>query len=128
MTRIEELFGVVFTDYGRSGAGVLLSSGCGIGLALMDVLPEFSWYVDMDNYRYKPVDWEAIAVILSADADEFLLAGWFTFDAPIGFDRFQRGVIGKRTSRYEGGHGITLGEFLKQRQMERCDRTVLPTG
>lgn len=128
MTRIESAFGVTFTDYGREGAGVLLSSGCGIGLALMDVLPEFRWFVDMDNYRYKSVDWEAIAVMLSvAGAEEFLLAGWFTFDAPVGFDRFSRGVLAtSRLSRYEGGHGFTLGEFLTQRQTQPYAQTVQP--
>lgn len=106
-------FGVELIDYGRSGSGMVLASGCGLGLALMDVVERCRWFVDVDRYRFAAVDWEAVGVHLSLNGvSEFILAGWFTIDVPRAFDAFERGIVRGKVSRYEGGKEVSLEEFL----------------
>jgi hypothetical protein len=98
-------FGVEFADYGRQSTGILLSSGCGIGMALMDVCLELNYFVDIDSYRFKPVDWESLMVTLSvAKPQVIVLAGWYTIDRPLSMEAAARGCIDKNSLVwYEGG-------------------------
>lgn len=106
--------GVEFFDYGRSTTGVLLTSGCGIGLGLMDACPNLNWFCDIDTYRFKPTDWEAIAVLISAGKPkQIVLAGWFTIDVPEVFHRFGSGIVKNvPTYVYVGGHAQTLASLI----------------
>lgn len=81
-------------------------------MGLMDVLPGCRYFLDLDRYRYNPVDWEVVAAILSLNEDAYLiLAGWFSLDRAIVFDCLERGFQGK-VMRYEGGGGSSLSEFI----------------
>lgn len=90
----------------------MIASGCGIGLALMDVLPVCRFFLDVDRYRNSPVDWEIIAAVLSmGDNARMILAGWFSFDGSQSFDSLQRGFKGD-LYRYDGGGGSSLSDFI----------------
>lgn len=111
---IRQHFGVELIDYGRPTTGVVLSSGCGIGLAIMDQLPSANWFVDIDRYRHKAVDWECLAVVLTIARPRYVvLAGWFTIDKPWAFHSFKKGSIETPLYEYSGGGELTLSDFLK---------------
>lgn len=103
----EKNFGVTFHDYKRAGqTGILLSSGCGIGMALMDECPNLNYFVDIDNYRFKNIDWECLLVSLTAACPSVVvLAGWHSLDRPVAFERASLGVQTGLTKliRYIGG-------------------------
>lgn len=96
MAFIERHFGVEFIRYDRAeDGGILVASGCGIGMGLMDCIPALTWFVDVDAYRQKTIDWECISVIASLSGPAFfLLAGWFSLDKPQIFRTFERGICG----------------------------------
>jgi hypothetical protein len=102
---VKDYFGVSLVDYGRENAtGVLFSSGCGIGLALMDVCEELRYFEDVDNYRSQQIDWESVGVILAAAKPSVVvLAGWFSIDRPATLLALQRGFVDVRVLFYEGG-------------------------
>lgn len=110
------LLGVKFFDYERESNGILLSSGCGIGMAVMDVCPAFRWFVDIDSYRREAIDWEAIAVVLSCRKPSVIgFVGWFTIDTPSEMNRFSKGVLsGTNYKTYIGGGLQTLDEWISQ--------------
>ena len=47
---IRSAFGVEFIDFDRSD-GLLISSGAGIAMGLMDTLPAYGFMLDIDSYR-----------------------------------------------------------------------------
>jgi hypothetical protein len=119
MAFIRQYFGVDFIHYDRpENGGVLLASGCGIGMGLMDWLPNLSWFVDVDAYRTSPIDWECVAVIASmAKPTFFLMAGWFSLDRPTVFRTFERGICGMVPFHiYIGGKGTLdqVANFVKR--------------
>lgn len=111
--KIAKYFEVTFFNYNRPSTGVLLSSGCGIGMALMDVCPQLNWFLDVDTYRFKQVDWESIAVIISARKPTLVVtAGWFTIDTPKALNEFKKGVIETKLVEYAGGGSKTLSDLI----------------
>jgi hypothetical protein len=116
ISQAREFFGVDFADYDRPGAtGILITSGCGIGMGIMDVFPEVRWFCDVDQYRHQPVDWEALSIFLTAGdwrPGFVILAGWFSLDRAVVFDRFQAGACRTPVFRYDGGGGTSLADFL----------------
>lgn len=102
----EKNFGVAFHDYNRPGqTGILLSSGCGIGLALMDECQNLNYFVDIDNYRFKNIDWECLLITLSAaNPSVIVLAGWHSIDRPKAFEDATKGIVNNVCLiRYIGG-------------------------
>jgi hypothetical protein len=62
--------------------GLLVGSGCGLMMALMDALP-FRWCVDADAVRGADRDYRLAQFIAMAHALEFAaLAGWFSLTCP----------------------------------------------
>lgn len=111
--KIERGFGIEFVDYEREGEGVLITSGAGIGMAMMDTLPWLRYMIDLDSYRFKMIDWEAVAVLLSVHKPKaIVMVGWFTIDRPRAFEAFIKGVIDTPLFVYRGGESQTLGEFI----------------
>ena len=123
---VNSLFHVEFVDYARPGDGLLISSGAGIGMAIMDTLPALRWFCDVDAYRKRQdIDWEAVAVMLTAGSwrpSAVVMAGWFSLDRPEVFDAFERGVVETPVFRYEGGQGTTLADFLQTVKTSGCER------
>lgn len=113
LDKINSAFKIEFVDYERDGTGVVVSSGCGIGMGLMDVLTECRYFIDLDTYRTSLIDWEAVAVCVSVRRpSKIVMAGWFTIDRPLAFDRFIRGVVDVPLFVYRGGVDVSLSEFV----------------
>ena len=112
ITQSRRLFGVEFIDYARAGTGIVVSSGCGIGLAVMDQLPLCRYFVDIDNYRKQTIDWEALFIAVSArKPSAIVLVGWYTIDVPKTISTIERACLSP-SYRYDGGGTKNLGEFL----------------
>lgn len=110
---IERHFGVALHDFERPGSGVLFSSGCGIGLALMDACPRLRFFVDVDSYRAQAIDWESLGVIVRAGEPEIVvLAGWFTIDRPVTFEKLKRGL--GACVEYSGGGRVPLADLIRE--------------
>ncbi len=113
---LKDLFGVELTDYGREDAsGVLFSSGCGIGMALMDQCKTIRYFVDVDNYRFQQIDWESLGVVLSVGQPSVVvLAGWFSIDRPRALEAIQKGIAERsRVVFYTGGDRM-LSEAIEE--------------
>lgn len=79
----------------------------------MDAVLECRYFIDLDRYRQRRIDWEAVAIALSAcDLSIVIMAGWFTIDVPQSFDEFQKGYLKGNLFRYDGGSTQSLSEFL----------------
>ncbi len=103
-------------DYDRPGAGLLITSGFGLGLGLMDVLLRVRYFCDIDNHRDELLDWECEGVNLSFDGrfTHILLAGWFTIDKSNHFKKLASGILLPKLI-YVGGEN--LSEFIAQAQI-----------
>ena len=124
ITAIETAFEVSFIDYANPGRGVLISSGCGIGMAIMDLTPTLRFFLDTDSYRHRTdIDWEALSVVLTSETqskpDYIILSGWFSLDPPEIFDRIERGILETQLFRYEGGKDVSLSAFLNRIHSKR---------
>lgn len=73
-------------DYGSGrGRGVLVASGSGIMMAVMDSVPSLRWCVDVDAaYLRKPRLVEFVDLCLGIDS-YVALAGWFSISDPSAF-------------------------------------------
>lgn len=74
-------YGVPIFDYRRDSTGLLVSSGAGIMIAVMDACPVFRWCLDIDRNK----DAERLASFLfCADlrVDPFGVVGWFSITPP----------------------------------------------
>jgi len=78
------IFGIPLADYRRSGGGVLIGSGAGITMAIMDASARFRFALDMDECRGR--DDALCSWIRALDrnrlVDLIALAGWFSISDP----------------------------------------------
>ena len=80
-----QIFGIPVIDYRRSSAGLLVSSGGGIMLAVMDACDRFRYAIDMDQCRGREdrlCDWLR-AIDLNGLVDFIAFAGWFSISDPM---------------------------------------------
>jgi hypothetical protein len=72
---------VPLVDYGREGNWMLISSGAGIMMAIMDAEPRFRWCVDIDGIRdtRRFVRWAQWAEHF---VGRVAVAGWFSLTDP----------------------------------------------
>lgn len=123
---------VPLVDYGAHdagrGRGVLLSSGCGIGMAVMDQLPELRWFCDLDAVHEsdgaRAVDF---AILAHRAASVLALCGWFSLHSPDVFRAILQAC--PKALAYGGnvdlGHG-TLGQFLAAVRARGAKNEVQP--
>lgn len=108
---IKDLFDVEFIDYGK-GDSILITSGAGIGMALMDVLLNVRYLLDIDSYRFNFIDWESIGAILSAaKPKKIIFAGWFSLDKFDNINKIAESIIDIPCYSYTGGID-DLNEFI----------------
>lgn len=82
---IAKSMGVPLIDYGsHRGAGILLSSGSGIMMAMMDACPCLRWCVDIDEPAKDAERWLAQ---VSVEARPVVAVGWFSISPS---DRMRR--------------------------------------
>lgn len=99
-------------NYQRRTSQMLITSGCGLGLGLMDILPSVSYWFDLDTYRHELIDWETFGInIYFAGITHLILAGWATIDTPKSLMKIHKGFLGKKYF-YLGGQKQTLQQFI----------------
>jgi hypothetical protein len=74
---------VPLIDYGsdRAGDWLLIGSGCGVMMAVMDVEPRFRWCVDLDAVKDKS-RFERWACWAENFVGLVAIAGWFSYSDP----------------------------------------------
>lgn len=110
-------------DYQRDSAGLLVSSGGGLMMAVMDTCPTFRWCVDLDPLA-PACRWEDWLLLVRAFVRPLAVVGWFSITHPQRLARVVRRLrpppalyaagitgddpFGAYESRFE-----TLPEFLR---------------
>ena len=122
---VRDMFGVDLIDYQREGStGILFSSGCGIGLAIMDACPDLRYFVDIDSYRSKLIDWESLAIVLSVASPRIVvLAGWFSLDRPYVLESIEKGLVASVSRVFYRGGDRPLIDALEE-IYEKCSICV----
>lgn len=115
--KLRAWFGVDFIDYGRDAPELLISSGAGIAMGLMDTVRSLGYMVDIDMYRSRAdVDWECLGVLIGLHRPRrIVMCGWFTIDKPVNFNAIERGIRATGFSAlhvYRGGANVSLKEFV----------------
>jgi len=78
------LFDVPVVDYRRASRGLLIGSGAGVMIAVMDASDRFRYAVDLDQRRGREerfCDW-VLALDRNRLVDLIALAGWFSISDP----------------------------------------------
>lgn len=104
-------------DYRRGGRSLLIGSGSGLSMGLMDAVTDFNFLLDVDNYRNRQhvIDWETIGVLLDHIGFKLIaMAGWFTIDSPDVFKKLQKGIKKTPVLLYEGGKETSLELFIQK--------------
>lgn len=113
------LCGVHLVDYGkhrgsygdRRGGALLIASGSGLMMSIMDAEPEFRWCCDID-VGGNAVDF---AILASRTVGLIGLAGWFSFHDPEPFREILRLPLACHVIAYGGNVALgceTLQDFL----------------
>ena len=87
-----ELAGVRLIDYRRAGEGLLVSSGSGIMMAVMDAVPALRWCCDVDE-RATMRGLRFFLRLLERDVAPFGVVGWFSITDP---SELRRGLLEAR--------------------------------
>ena len=122
--------GTSFRDGSGERRGVLLGSGCGLMMALMDTLP-FRYCRDTDDIR-EILDTESFRSFcqMADEVEGIALAGWFSFSDPTPLVAAFRML--PRAPVYSGGMLLPVSgrcdslEHFIQRCRERLSHTAYP--
>lgn len=96
---------VPLTDYDRPSSGLLVSSGAGIMMAVMDAAPALRWCVDIDGLPAR-ADLEFFLRLADGDAEPLAVCGWFSITDPTTLRR-ALGALRARALVYAGN--VRLG-------------------
>jgi hypothetical protein len=118
---LAKYFGFNLIDYDRQGDSVLIASGAGIMMAIMDAVPRFKYCIDIDSYRQinSRVPQLINALDLNCNLGIIGIAGWFSIDKP---EALQEGINKIKKTRcvsYSGNYAVfpnevsTLELFIK---------------
>lgn len=111
-------FGVQVIDYGRRSNGILLSSGAGIMMAVMDAALQYRWCIDLDTMRAHRARVANFIVALDLNTEINLIGavGWFSLDDPRpiveGLARCRRAQVVSYLAMTDGGTCLTLEQFI----------------
>lgn len=121
-------FGFDLIDYNRDGNGLLISSGAGIMMAIMDAVPNIRWCIDIDSHRQIRSRVPNLMVALDhCELDFIAVAGFFSNDSPV---EMAQGIVRLRNTycpQYSGGYKVfpdesaTLAAFI-----DDCKTTIYP--
>jgi hypothetical protein len=117
---LAQYFGFDLIDYKRIGDGVLIASGCGIMMSIMDAVPRFQYCIDVDSFRHNH---SRLPQLLSAfDKNCHFkvigIAGWFSLDKPDALRQGQQRITNAQCVTYSGGYSAftdeakTLKDFI----------------
>lgn len=128
------IFGIYPADYSRASYGLLIGSGAGTMMAVMDIAPRFRFALDADHYRGREdrvCDWLR-AMDRNGLVDLVAVCGWFSISDPAPLAG-ALGTLSAPTIVYSGaglGREIfskvtftdTLDEFL--RHVDQAERAA----
>jgi hypothetical protein len=129
-------FDVPLIDYRRPGDGILIASGCGIMMSIMDLVPRLRWCVDADLMRALPpwrIEWFMTALDRNTEIPLLAVAGWFSLDSPRYLRAGLDAVTRMQVRSYSGGAGAfrgeapTLARFLRA-LLDAPDAELAPHG
>jgi len=119
---LAQYFGFDLIDYKRWGDGVLIASGCGIMMSIMDAVPRFQYCIDVDSFRENQNRLPQLLSALDKNCDFKLIgiAGWFSLDKPDMLRNGQQRIANAQCVTYSGGYAAfpneaqTLKQFIQQ--------------
>jgi hypothetical protein len=83
LEQASNLYAIPLTDYGPSkGAGLLVSSGCGMMLAIMDCCSMLRWCVDIDGVRDQRARLADFLLCAEKVVAPLAVCGWFSISDP----------------------------------------------
>lgn len=119
---LAQYFGFDLIDYKRLGDGVLIASGCGIMMSIMDAVPRYRYCIDVDSFRQ--IQSRLPQMLSALDKNCHLkiigIAGWFSLDKPDALQQSQQRITNAQCVTYSGGYNaftnetISLQEFIQQ--------------
>lgn len=123
LEQASRLYGVPLTDYGeRRGQGLLVSSGSGLMMAVMDACPAFRWCVDLDTLRSRQDtrigDFLQMAERLT---EPIAICGWFSISNPA---PLKAAAAGMTTSPIVYAGNVRLGIARECESLEEFLRAV----
>ena len=92
---LAERLGIPLIDYERAGDGLLISSGCGIMLAVMDSVPTLRFCVDIDDAGCGDRFADFIQWIRYWKTVPLFCVGWFSLTSPEPLKRIVDNVRGE---------------------------------
>jgi hypothetical protein len=118
---IAKYFGFDLIDYERQGDSILIASGAGVMMTIMDVVPRFKYCVDIDSYRHinNRVPQLINALDLNCNLAVIGIAGWFTIDTPLVLQEGINKIKKAKCVSYSGNYKVfpneshTLEMFIK---------------
>lgn len=119
---LAKYFGFDLIDYKRWGDGVLIASGCGIMMSIMDAVPRYQYCIDVDSFRENQSRLPQLLSALDKNCQFKLIgiAGWFSLDQPTMLQQGQQRITNTHCVTYSGGYKAfinetsTLSEFIMQ--------------
>jgi hypothetical protein len=119
--KLAKYFGFDLIDYDRSGDSILIASGSGLMMAIMDVCPRFKYCIDIDNFREiaNRIPQLISAFDLNCEVNIIGIAGWFSIDNPEQLIIAQKKIKQSECIAYSGGYNYfinenhTLKEFIE---------------
>jgi hypothetical protein len=117
---LAQYFGFDLIDYKRWGDGVLIASGCGIMMSIMDAVPRFGYCIDVDSFRNNQSRLPQFISALDKNCQFQIIgiAGWFSLDMPNALQQGQQRISNAKCVTYSGGYAAffneanTLKEFI----------------
>ena len=119
-TALAQYFGFELHDYKRAGDSILIASGSGLMMAIMDAVPRFRWCIDIDSHRdiTHRVPTLMSALDINCQFKAIAVAGWFSVDKPHTLQQGISKVTRAHCITYSGGLGVfpnehhTLSEYI----------------
>ena len=112
--------GIELHDYGANrGSGLLISSGCGIMMGTMDIVPGFRWCCDIDRGGH-PLD---LAILVQREVSLIGLVGWFSLTSPESFRQILGAQLACAVVAYGGS--LDLGCATLQAFLDRAHQLLV---
>jgi len=123
---LAQYFGFDLIDYKRWGDGVLIASGCGIMMSIMDAVPRFRYCIDVDSFRHNQARLPQFISALDKNCQFKIIgiAGWFSLDMPNALQQGQQRISHAKCVTYSGGYAAFLNESNTLKEFIECAITI----
>jgi hypothetical protein len=113
-TWLASYFGFQLFEYERQGDSILIASGSGLMMAIMDICPRFKWCLEVDNHRDIASRLPNLinAFDQNCSLEIIAIAGWFSIDDPKQLMLAQDKIKQSKNFSYSGGYGFFKNEDI----------------